>query len=382
MAWAMLMFAWLGIAAAAEDPPKFLLEDCGVRVDLPDGWIAARWRPESLEADRDGGKLYAWCTPGQLAVVSDDLKGWQAVYEGMLGNLKIKGATLRAADVKDLGGRATARVDLIFEESGRKGVMSGATVAVSGRMFHLAAVGLADKAGAISAGLESIAGRLDIKKPAEARKAGEVVEGAGMKAALPAGWYLPMDPEAADLSERSSKIGVTEAEGCWRAVRPRAGAPSDLMIACPAGVALGVVDELSFVDVEPLLRERLFGKAPVPAGAQAPAGDRLGFLFKPDAAGLTLHAAAVPTKGGVMRLWAVGAEGRDEAVDVSIGELLKSATWDGPHPVGIGDWVGYYLAYRPTSPVVVGPGLLLLAAIVAGIRLMARPRTSPVDDIA
>ncbi|HMV68264.1 MAG TPA: hypothetical protein PKA64_15560, partial [Myxococcota bacterium] len=172
MASVVLLAAWLGLAAAAEDPPKFLLDDCGVRVDLPDGWTAARWRPESLEADRDGGKLYAWCTVGQITPASADLQAWQKVYEGMLGNLKISDPTLRAATLTTLAGRPTARVDLKFEEGGRRGVMAGATIAVAGRSFHLAAVGLADKAAAIDAGIEAIVGRLDVKAPAAERPAG------------------------------------------------------------------------------------------------------------------------------------------------------------------------------------------------------------------
>ena len=128
MRYVLWLWASLSDIAYAEEPPKYLLRDAGVRVDLTSEWRASEWTPDHLQADRVDGKakLYAWSTPGQLEIVPADLPGWAHVYEAMLGNLKAKDPALKSSEVKTLGGRPTARIDLVFEESGRKGIAATA----------------------------------------------------------------------------------------------------------------------------------------------------------------------------------------------------------------------------------------------------------------
>jgi hypothetical protein len=384
----LLMLAFcLSQAARAEEPPKHLLRDTGVRVVLPAGWTATEWTPEQLQADRADGsaKLYAWATPGQAEITSADLPAWGRVYQGMLGNMKAGSSAstdTRASNTKEIGGRTTARVDLNFEESGRKGVIAGASVPVAGRVFHVAVVGLADRAAAHVSALEEIVGSLDIKEPASPRPKGELVSGGGMSVALPAGWYPPLPAEDADLRRRVEKLGVVQLEGCWVAVHPVAGGHPDALAGCPANVSLGVVDEDSFGGVDAVLRERLFGTAPVDPAARLPASDRTGFRYSLAMADASLQVGVLPTASGIERIWALGDKGRAAELEAALTAVAAAAKFEGPHPAGPGDWIGYYLAYHPTSPAVIAPGILMLASIVLGIRVLARPRTSPVDDIA
>lgn len=384
MRYVLWLWASLSGIAHAEESPKYLLRDAGVRVDLTSEWRASEWTPDHLQADRVDGKakLYAWSTPGQLEIVPADLPGWAHVYEAMLGNLKAKDPALKSSEVKTLGGRPTARVDLVFEESGRKGIAAGGSVSVAGRTLHVAVVGLADKSSLADATIDGILDRLDVRNPAAPRKAGEPVSGGGMTIPLPPGFFPPLPEEDADLHARVEKLGLIQLEGCWLAVRPLAGAAPDLLMGCPSSATLGIVDEASFADADVDLRQRLFGKAPVGPATSLRAGDRIAFLYKLDLAENALRVAVVPTHSGLERVWALGTPDRASALEAMLTDAVLPAVFEGQHPVGVGDRVGYYLAYQPTSAYVIGPGIAALAAIVAAIRLLARPRTSPVDDIA
>jgi hypothetical protein len=54
--------------------------------------------------------------------------------------------------------------------------------------------------------------------------------------------------------------------------------------------------------------------------------------------------------------------------------VLEGSTWSGVHPASLGDQLSYWVTYRPTSPVVLGPAALLLLVLggggFAGMRLM------------
>ena len=121
------LLLWVGLAAA-EDAPRFLLQDAGVRVDLPDGWMATRWTPEALEADGPHGKLIVGFAPGQAQIVSTDLPAWTKVFERTAETYKGRDLTVRSTDVLAVAGQDVARVDLSFKESGKKGVLAGAVV--------------------------------------------------------------------------------------------------------------------------------------------------------------------------------------------------------------------------------------------------------------
>ena len=199
---------------------------------------------------------------------------------------------------------------------------------------------------------------------------------------LPAGWFKPLEAEATVAAEKLGALGIVVSDKCWTAVRPNPGAELDAMVTCPDGFYLGVIDDASFADTESAVRTRIFASAPLQPGTALKAGDRTGFLFKPELGAMTVRVAAFPTASGVARTWMIGPQGRGDAFEKDLTALAAGATFDGPHPVGLGDQIGYYLAYQPTSPFVIGPGLLILAAAVGGIRLLSRPRSSPVDDIA
>jgi hypothetical protein len=94
----------------------------------------------------------------------------------------------------------------------------------------------------------------------------------------------------------------------------------------------------------------------------------------------------VPTSSGVLKLWSVLHADSEAAATSGTATLLaaqaSSLALDGPHPVSFGAWLAWVLSYRPTSPLVVGPGLALLGAVVWAIRFLAAARPSRVDDLA
>jgi hypothetical protein len=375
------LLLWVGLAAA-EDAPRFLLQDAGVRVDLPDGWMATRWTPEALEADGPHGKLIVGFAPGQAQIVSTDLPAWTKVFERTAETYKGRDLTVRSTDVLAVAGQDVARVDLSFKESGKKGVLAGAVVPASGRVIYLSLIGLADQAAWLDSTLDGIVARLEVKEPAAALAPAELST-PGITTRLPAGWHAPVGPEAAVVAEVAGMVGSPELPGCWSAVRARPGMKPDVALACSSVLPLGVVDELSFADVEAkVLRPRLFGEAKIAAAEMVRLSDRLAFVYKPDSGVMTLRMGIVPHGTGMARLWVVGAPGLADALDADLQAVLAASVFEGEHPVGPGERIAYYFSYQPTSPWVIGPVVLLLAGIGVIIRMIAGPRTSPVDDIA
>lgn len=368
-----------GTAWAAEDAPKYLLAEAGVRVDLPDGWTATRWTDAALEADGPKGKLFVSYAPGQVAIKSADLPAWTKVFERTAENIGASDPSIRKNDVTDGG---AARVDLSFTDAGRKGVLAGATVPVSGRVVHLALVGLAANADWLDTTLDELVGRLDVREPAGPLAGGDVVA-KGITTALPGEWHVPLPAELAHVTAVAGKLGLTDLEPCWTAVRGVAGAAPDVAVACSMGISLGVVDALSFEDVDAkVLRPRLFGEANVAPATRQEVGDRLAFVYRPESAAVSLRMGVIPHGTGAARVWVVGDPGRGDALDPELAALLAASRVEGEHPVGPGGMIAYYLSYQPFSPFVIGPVLALLAGIVLAIRVAAFPRPSPVDDIA
>ena len=138
--------------------------------------------------------------------------------------------------------------------------------------------------------------------------------------------------------------------------------------------------------VEAELHERFFGRSdtPVDQGTPADVGDRMGVFFQPPVAGGPVRLALAPFEGSMMQLWALGSTLDDAGLDAAVRHTLGSTTFTGPDGgapiIGFDKRVSYYLSYRPTSPLVLGPGLLPVALVGAGVAA-ARRRKPAYEDL-
>jgi hypothetical protein len=392
-----LGFALAGLAcsgvAVAEQPPEFLLKELGARVVLDDkSWVVTGWRPDGLEAERrDGGaRLFVWGAPVQQSVQAAHLPAWGRAQQRVLEKLGAEVIVPRASAVEEGPAGPVARVRMSFEEAAKgarsKGAAEGATLATEGHMVHLALVGRAAQAKALDGWMDGLVAALDVQAPPASIPERQVVEVAGARWTLSDGWRAPLASEASWVAEQGARLGVLDAAACVWALRPRPGSDADLMAACAADTTLGVVDAESFGDVEGLLHERIFGKAPVPEGVPLPLVDRLALRWQLPTGDMGVGLVVVPTSAGILKLWAITRADSEAAATREAATLLSATagelTFDGPHPVSVGAWLAWVLSYRPTSPLVVGPGLLLLGAVVGAIWFLATARPSRVDDLA
>jgi hypothetical protein len=172
------------------------------------------------------------------------------------------------------------------------------------------------------------------------------------------------------VAQLAAKLGVEDLTPCWSAIRPLANAEPELLLTCPAGAQLGVVDSFSFAGVDAALRPVLFGKAEVAAAKPVTAASgHTGFLYVLPAQGRAIAMAVVPYGQGVARTWALGPGG--EAFEPLLTGLVGGSSYEGAHPAGVGDQVAYWVSYRPTSPVTLGAGFGVLA-LLGGAALTAR----------
>lgn len=365
---AAALFAAPAVAGEdAADSPEFLLGDLGVRVDLPSSWNMTRWSDWDLKAEsRDPILLQAWGTEIQTDPSKVDVEVWAPIYEAKLAEMGAgEGIGLDSAEGATVQGQPAAFFDYSFKlKSGTPAVLKGATIAVEGQMFHLALVSVSRFEKKVERTREELMEKLEILEgPAEVTW-GPTLEGDGFTHTLPEGWRAPLESEMGPVNKQIANLGLEKLDGCWLAMRPKGPAAPDAMVACQGGKLLGVVDTYSFAGVEPAVRETMFGGAEVPAAAQIDLPDRVGFLYDLNEKGLAV--AVVPYDKGVVRIWARGEAG-DASLATDLKAALEGSTYSGPHPAGIGDQVGYYVAYRPFSPMVLCPvlGILLLGGGLA-----------------
>lgn len=358
--------------ALAQDDEEFLLGDYGVRVDLPDDWKPVEWADWAFEAETDDQRLHLWVwgDPVQQPVEAADLAAWATVYAAKAADTKGSDPQVQATEIATIGGRDVARVDVEADYGdGREGALVGATFPVAGKMVHWAVFTAASRKAEAVEALEMLLGRAEVRK--EPLDTVNTVNAAGVTVTLPDGWRAPVAGEHKAVAARAAQLGVDDLNGCWTALRPVAASEPEVMVTCQAGLLLGVVDRLSFADVDEVLRTRLFGGVDVPPAQLVTNEDgRVGFLYRPELETRTLRMGVVPYGEGVARTWIIGPEGEGEVFDAVLTEVMRTARYEGDHPVGLGEQVSYYVAYRPTSlPVLGSVGVLVL--LVGGAIFLA-----------
>jgi hypothetical protein len=395
LAWVLLLAAGLGapLARAGDEKDGYGMADVGATAWLPPGWSSVSWADHQLVAESGDRsiRLRLWTTPFQVRPDEAAARAWAdavvADYQGQgHGEVGVVESGLR-----EQAGRPTAwaRLRFQFQEDPRQtGIVHLRSVEGAGQVIHLSALSAARNAAAAEAAIDRILGELRLDKPPLDTSGDQVETAAGFAATLPAGWRAPLAPELPLVRKATAALGedALPPERCWAGIRPPLqGERPDVVFACQLGLHLDPVDAHSFADIEAELHTRFFGRAdePVPAAAPVQVGDRMGFLWAPPVKGDAVRLVLAPYDGGTMMLWGLGAQLDGAALDGALQALLPTVRFTGEgggHPIiGFDRRVATSGSRRRSSPLVIGPALLLLALVGAGVALARRPRKDPFD---
>lgn len=381
-----LALALLATSAQAEDD-HWVLADAGWGVKLPAGWEvpSGGWSDWSLKAKhKDGSMLQIWVTPFQVPVNKDNVASWAKMYEEQIAAEAKAEVSVVDQEVIDLGGRKTGHVTLKVVVKGGKGVAEVYAVEGAGHTVHARVVTGARKAKTATTTLRTLIETVRIDQAPFTTKSGKVAsDQGGFELTLPEGWRVPLQAEDDEVAKVVGTIGIEEIDrSCVVGVRARAVDNPDVTLLCPTALHLDPLDEHSFEGVEATLHEQFFGraKAEVPVGEAVTIGDRMGVYFRPPAATGSFRLAIAPYDQGMLTWWGVGSDG----LDADLMKMQSSVAFTGPNggaPIVRADrWLSYYLTYRPTSPLVLGP-LVLLVGLIGGAIALARRRKPAYEDI-
>lgn len=388
----LALLAGFGAAspASAEEPAAKPAEaegygmlDVGATLVLPKGWEMTKWADWEFKAKTaDGVLLRLYLTPYQADINAENANAWAKMYETRLtdeGGSKYSGQKAEVGTATLAGGEsaAAARSSLAFsfEKQRMDGVLHAAAIQGSGQVIHIETISAARNDTKAKEGLDAILAGLTLdKKPLPTE--GPRVSSAKAEFAFtaPEGWRAPLGPELEAVLKVTDKLGEDELEAdrCATAIRAPATGDPDVMFACAMPKYLDPVDEYSFEGIEKELHELFFSKAstPVAPAEKVQAGDRLGFFYKPPVAGKTVRMALAPYNHGMVMLSAIAGSLDEAALDAAARSAVTSieytAVGGGSPIIAIDRRFMHYLRYRPTSPVVIGPAVVLVL-LVGGV---------------
>lgn len=391
-----LFFVFLGLllpAARAEEP--YAMNDIGGSLSLPKGWEMTEWADWSFKAKSPDGVLFRlYLTPFQVPASDEAAREHAITYQervdkeggGAFQPARTRVARLRLASGEVEGTRAD--LDFTFERQGEKGVLHAAAFPVKGQVAHFEVISLARNDKKAEAALDGLLAAFRLEKGPEPVITDRVETASGFAFAPPPGWRAPLPSELEAVRRMAAKVGeqTLDPKRCAVALRPPARGEPDVLFGCELYKHLGIVDEYSFDAIEAELHQEFFGTAskPVEKARQARFGDRLGFLYAPPVAGHPVRMGIAPYDKGVVLLWAMGQHLDDAALDKAVEAALASFQFTGPDGgapiVAIDKRIAYYLRHRPTSPFVLGPALLLIAAVGGGVALARKKKPAAVED--
>jgi len=378
----------LSSAHAADD--HWAMGDAGWGVLLPKGWDVPEggWSDWSLKAKHtDGSVLQIWVTPFQVPVNTDNVAAWAEMYKEQIAKEAKADVTVRSKTVIDLAGRKTGHVSLDVVVQGGEGVAEVYAVEGPGHTVHARVVTGKRKAKAAMAALRQVVESVRVdKKPLDTTTGTLTSKEAAFSVTLPEGWRAPLEAEADEVGKLVGKLGIETIDDkvCVVGIYPRANANPDLTLLCPAVVPLDPLDEYSFEGIEAQLHDKFFGgaKTEVPTGEAVTVGDRMGVYFRPPTGTGALRLSVTPFEHRVLTWWGIGGTDGGE-LDAAMMKMQPSVAFTGPDggkPVIRADrWAAYYLTYRPTSPMVLGP-LVLLVGLIGGAVVMGRRKKNPFED--
>ena len=353
----------LSSAALAEE--EFLLDEPGIRVDLPKPWqpTPGSWSSSTIDAAYPDGSMqfFAWTDPFQDAPRDKTLDDWK---ERLVKKARARGMQEVSVEEASVAKDGSASFDLRVEAEGRKGWMLASVHEAHGNVLSFMVMAGDRKRRAAEGARDELASRLDVRTPpGETRFGAAISEQLGGSWNLPADWRPLIDAERTAAGAVLKKVGLPAGKDCWVAIRPNNPGTPDLMAACAVPLFLGIVDEYSIGGVDTVVRETLFAGAPMEPASVVPTGDRLGLRYAATFGERTVDLAIVPTADGVTQLWEV-TTGEDHGA--ALDSVLAAAAYTAPHPVSPGETVAYYTSYRRSSPLVWGPALLVLGLVGAG----------------
>jgi hypothetical protein len=371
MAWLVLIV--MSLVAAAE---PYGMNDLGGALDLPDSWKGKSWSDTDLEAETRGkqGKLTlrVWMSDYQVPIDVTSRAAFTADYARRLGVLGGKRVRLLSSDVETFSGRTTLWAKHAFDLGGGvRAVAQTAAFAGYGNVIHIRVLCNEHQAPNGLRALKQFVQTFDLqKKPG--KTAGKSVEAEdGFASVLPDGWRTPIGGERARVRKITDKLWASKkgTEPCWVALRPVAVGSPDVMFACGRSWSGVPVDEHSMSAVDEEFRDLFFRDA---AAEIAPAesvsvGDRMGLLFRPREGINAIRLIAAPYDRGLVAIWARAGSLEGAALDAAISAAAESTTFTGPEGgkpnIRADKWVGYYLAHRPTSPIVLAPALGIVGLV-------------------
>lgn len=365
------------------------MNDVGGTAFLPDGYTSESWADWELKAKSRAGVLFKlWLTPYEHAVTDQTVADFAQVYADGLSTEGIAGVEVANTAIQERGGRRVGVVTLNLNVGGGKGVAYYAFAPSQGQTVHLRTIAGARLARQAQGDLDQLLDRLKLDLEALAAENAALSTEAGFSTTLPEGWRIPVGKELEPVRKITGKVGEAELSPahCWAAIRPVVGHDPDVMFACETRLQVNLLDEHSFDGIEAELHDRFFGRAetPVPAGVPVQVGDRMGVYFEPPVAGGPVRLAIAPFEGATVQAWALAESLDGPGLDAAFQGALASTTFSGPdggaHVVGMDKRVAYYVKHRPTSPMVLVPGLALLGLIGAGVAA-ARRRKPAYDDL-
>lgn len=403
---ALLLSSLLSLSTlAATDPPPadpnapdadgaYAMNDVGGSIILPPGWEMQEWADWSFKAKTaDGVLMRLYLTPFQVQPDEAAGRAWAGIYKERLeeegaNDFKEPVVAVQTVALRD-GEVQAARVDLDFnfEKQNTRGVLHAAALASEGQVVHVETLAAARNDKKAQAALASLLGGLTLtKKPADTGPS-RVESAAAFAMTAPAGWRTPLPSELTGTRRVSGKVGEAELdpERCVTFILPPPVGDPDVIFACDLYKHLGVLDAYSFDGVEAEVHEMFFGRSdtPVEKATQVQVGDRVGLLYKPPVAGMPVRLAIAPYNKGMVVLWGMGNHLDEAALDAAVQAVLPTVEFTGPDGgvpiIALDKRLSYYLSYRPTSPVVLGPAALLVVLAGGGLAL-ARRRKPKYED--
>ncbi|MBM4369479.1 MAG: hypothetical protein FJ102_24920, partial [Deltaproteobacteria bacterium] len=259
---------------------------------------------------------------------------------------------------------------------GNRAVFESAAFATDGRTFQVATYAAAQNGRRATTALERLLHDLAVTKPPATVDDGGKLEHELFSIDLPEGWRVPLASEEFDTSGLHSRTGAMDTSECAAAIHPVAPGVTDLLLACPGGPSLTIVDQYSFEDEALVLRSALFGKAASTLAPASPVDTHSGIAIL-QKANDGLYVAALPYRDGTILAWIAGDQSRDAETAASAKAI--TSTWtlasDAAAHHDFGAVVAHTLAYRPTHPAVLMAGAVMLGLLGLFAKLIfARPR--------
>lgn len=378
------------LTAALAHAESYALADAGITLDLPSGWEMTRWSDWDFKGKTGDGSVLieAWYTTYQVPVTKEAAEAWAGLYSDKLKEMRAEGILRDTVSLEEVGGRSTARTTMRFslDKGGPKGAMFVAAFAVEGKVMHVATLAAGANASRAATALDTLLNRLSVQKPpAEIVALAAPAESElGFRATLPDGWRrpLPSEEEEAVKSLGALPIAPKDTSKCLRIIHANFNGTADLVAFCQDSWKTGILDELSFADVELATRQHFFGKAgeKVPAGQKIERPDRLGVLIAPEIADNDLRIGVLPYDQGTVVAWGIGAPGSGEALTSAVRATLTGLEFSGPEGGAavyeVGERISHLFTYDPFHPAILATALFGLA-IFGGTAWLVFGRSKP-----